>query len=370
MRQAWKSVRLRFVADINPLPPQRENLPDETEVSFLAMESIGEDGRLRLDAVRPAGEVRSAYSFFQEGDVAFAKVTPCFENGKGALMSGLVGGIGFGTTELTVLRPRPGLDPRFLHYFVTSPSFRGPAASAMTGAGGLKRVPEEFTRNTVVLLPPQTTQSAIAAYLDGETARIDALIEKKTRFIGLLREKRQALVSRVVTQGLEPNRSMKDSGVTLIGQIPDTWAVSKIKRLISSIGQGWSPECESRPAEPEEWAVLKVGCVNGGVFRPQENKALPESLQARPELSLRMGDILVSRANTRDLVGSCAVVDKDYPRLMLCDKLYRLRAVSRVAPEYLAHLIAVLGRRLRCPSNFVFQRAVPMPPWIAEQHAC
>lgn len=239
MRPAWKSVRLRFVADINPLPPQRADLPDEAEVSFLAMDSIGEDGRLRLDSVRPAGEVRSAYSFFQDGDVAFAKVTPCFENGKGALMSGLVGGVGFGTTELTVLRPRPGLDPRFLHYFVTSPTFRGPAAGAMTGAGGLKRVPDEFTRNTVVPLPPQPTQSAISAFLDRETTRIDALIEKKTRFIELLREKRQALITQAVTRGLDPNVPMKDSGVTWIGDVPTHWEVMPISLLSRKITNGY-----------------------------------------------------------------------------------------------------------------------------------
>lgn len=193
MPAGWQLVRLRHVATLNPTPS--ESLQDDDEVSFLPMEAIGEDGTLILDRLRPVGAVRAGYSYFANGDVAFAKVTPCFENGKGALMQGLVSGVGFGTTELTVLRPTPRLDARFLHYFLCSTAFRGPGAGAMTGAGGLKRVPDEFTRNTQLPLPPLLVQRRIANALDRETARIDALIEKKTRFIELLREKRQALIT-------------------------------------------------------------------------------------------------------------------------------------------------------------------------------
>ncbi|WP_191489725.1 restriction endonuclease subunit S [Pseudomonas sp. FEN] len=143
----------------------------------------------------------------------------------------------------------------------------------------------------------------------------------------------------------KPYLAYKDSGVEWLGQVPEHWEITYIKRLVSSIEQGWSPDCESRQAEKDEWAVLKVGCVNGGVFRPTENKALPSSLEPKPHLGLRKGDVLVSRANTRELVGGCVVVTQEYPRLMLCDKLYRLGSGIRVIPEFLAALITVHGRR-------------------------
>ena len=132
----------------------------------------------------------------------------------------------------------------------------------------------------------------------------------------------------------------KESGVGWLGPVPDHWEVLPIKRLLMSVEQGWSPQCENYAAEPGLWGVLKVGCVNGGRFNCDENKALPEDLEPIPELAIRRGDVLVSRANTRDLVGSVAVVERDYDNLLLCDKLYRLRAMTdRCEPSFLAHFI-------------------------------
>lgn len=195
-------------------------------------------------------------------------------------------------------------------------------------------------------IPPHATQCAIVDHLDRETARIDELISRKTRFIELLREKRQALIANAVTRGLDPNAPMKNSNIKWLGEVPAHWDVTRVKYVISSIGQGWSPECESRPVDEGEWGVLKVGCVNGGVFRPTENKALPLTLTPRPELALKKGDVLVSRANTRELVGGCVVLEQDFPLLMICDKLYRLSVDNTCTnPAFLAALIAVHGRR-------------------------
>lgn len=143
----------------------------------------------------------------------------------------------------------------------------------------------------------------------------------------------------------KPYAAYKDSGVEWLGRVPEHWQLMPLKRLVRSIEQGWSPECESWPAATGEWGVLKVGCVNGGSFRPEENKALPLSLKPRPGLAICKGDVLVSRANTRELVGSCVPVPQDYPNLLLCDKIYRLRAGELVNPEFLAALITVHGRR-------------------------
>ena len=199
----------------------------------------------------------------------------------------------------------------------------------------------------IVPVAPLDEQREIAAHLDRETVRIDALITKKTRFIELLREKRHALITHAVTKGLDPNVKMKNSGVEWLGEVPEGWSVTHVKRLVFSISQGWSPECELRPPEEGEWGVLKVGCVNGGQFRVEESKALPGSLEPRSELAVRKGDVLVSRANTRELVGSCAVVPRDFPQIMLCDKLCRLIVEPRkVLPDFLAALIAVHGRRM------------------------
>lgn len=344
----WTLKRLRFAAMLNPTKSEIAHLDRDTELSFLPMDAVGEDGSLRLDELRPVGAVETGYTFFREGDVAFAKITPCFENGKGAIMRGLVGGYGFGTTELTVLRPVPGVaSAEFLNWIICSPQFRAFGEGSMYGAGGQKRVPDDFARDFVAGFPSVPEQTAIASFLDRETGKIDALVEEQRRLIALLKEKRHAVISHAVTKGLDPNTPIKDSGVEWLGEVPAHWEVKRFKHLINSIEQGWSPQCEASPAETEnDWAVLKVGCVNGGLFNPEENKTFPPELTPIESLGISEGDLLISRANTRELVGSTAVATKAYPRLMLCDKLYRLRFQSMMMlPQFASFYLATPGAR-------------------------
>lgn len=196
-------------------------------------------------------------------------------------------------------------------------------------------------------LPPLPEQTAIASFLDRETGKIDALVDEQRQLITLLKEKRQAVISHAVTKGLDPNAEMKDSGVEWLGEVPAHWDVKRFKHLINSIEQGWSPQCEASPAETEnDWAVLKVGCVNGGLFNAEENKTLPPELTPIESLGISEGDLLISRANTRELVGSTAVATKAYPRLMLCDKLYRLRfQPMMMLPQLASFYLATPGAR-------------------------
>ncbi len=184
----------------------------------------------------------------------------------------------------------------------------------------------DVIRRLSIPVPPLEEQQAIASFLDRETAKVDALVAEQERLIALLKEKRQAVISHAVTKGLNPDAPMKDSGFDWLGSVPAGWTVSPLRYLVDSVGQGWSPQCETYAADLDsEYGVLKVGAVNGGVFDPSENKKLPPELEPPAELAIRAGDLMISRANTRELVGSAAVADSDYPRLLLCDKLYRLR---------------------------------------------
>ena len=189
--------------------------------------------------------------------------------------------------------------------------------------------------------PPMMEQYRIVAFLDQETAKIDALVAEQQRLIELLKEKRQAVISHAVTKGLDPTVPMKPSGIEWLGDIPAHWTLVRIKHLACSIEQGWSPQCEGFPVETDtEWGVLKVGCVNGGIFNPLENKALPPELEPVPSLSISAGDLLVSRANTRELVGSSAVPQRNHPNLLLCDKIYRIKLhKERVLPEFVSYYL-------------------------------
>jgi len=208
------------------------------------METIGEDGSLRIEDVRSLGEVENGYSYVRDGDVAVAKITPCFENGKGALMRGLVNGLGFGTTELIVARPNQELmTSEFLHYLFRSAFFRRLGEAQMYGAGGQKRVPDSFVRDFATPLPPLAEQMGITRFLDREVARIDALIAEQRRLIELLEEKRRVCISRAVTQGLQPGVRTKPSGVVWIGDVPAHWLIARVKNIssfLTSGPRGWS----------------------------------------------------------------------------------------------------------------------------------
>lgn len=334
--KTWPTTRLRYVAELNP-SVRADLLADQAaEVSFLPMEAIGEDGSLNLERTRPVAEVRGGYTYFEDGDVAFAKVTPCFENGKGALMRGLERGAGFGTSELTVLRPKPGTNGRYLNYVVQSDKFRQLGVGAMTGAGGLKRVPDEFTRDFETVWPKPADQERIANFLDEQTARIDALIAEKERLQATLAEWLSAELTRICF-GLD--LPLAGTGNAWVPELPVGWQLMRLKHLVRGIEQGWSPECEARLAADDEWGVLKAGAANGGVFRDQEHKALPAHLEPLPELEVRSGDVLVTRASgSADLVGSFAYVYTTRPKLMLSDKNFRLKFGPE--PKLLPELVA------------------------------
>lgn len=227
----WDVARLRFYLYANPTKSEIRDIPEGTPVSFVPMEAVGELGGMQTGETKIIEDVLNGYTYFRDGDVVVAKITPCFENGKGAIAADLVNGIGFGTTELHVLRPCANMERSYLFYLTMSHGFRNIGASYMYGAGGQKRVPDDFIRNLRHPIPSLDEQGAIAVFLDRETGRIDALIGKKARQIELLREKRAALISHVVTKGLDPNAPMKGSGIEWLGQIPAHWDIRRLKRI-------------------------------------------------------------------------------------------------------------------------------------------
>lgn len=226
----WAVKRLRFAARLNPSRGEID-LPSDALVSFVPMDAVGEGGGLALNTERPLDDIGSGYTYFANGDVVVAKITPCFENGKGALAAGLKNGIALGTTELHVVRPGIELEPRFLFYISIADHFRDIGESEMYGAGGQKRIPDTFIKDFRAALPPRSEQCEIADFLDRETARIDSLVEKKRRLLGLLKEKRLATITQAVTKGLNPNATMKDSGTDWLGQIPSHWQVKRLDRI-------------------------------------------------------------------------------------------------------------------------------------------
>ncbi|MEM7118165.1 MAG: restriction endonuclease subunit S [Chloroflexota bacterium] len=140
----WEWKELSEVSRINPRRPKIQR-DDSQQTSFVPMEDVDEiEGKFKQIRVRPFREVKTGYTYFEENDVLYAKITPSMENGKTAIASGLIDNFGFGTTEFHVLRPNRGILPEYLHYYIRRMPFRQEAKQHFRGAVGQQRVPKDF----------------------------------------------------------------------------------------------------------------------------------------------------------------------------------------------------------------------------------
>lgn len=337
------------------------------------MEAVGELGGLSLEQSKELSDLQAGYTFFRDGDVLVAKITPCFENGKGALAKGLLGGIGFGTTELHVIRPNNDLDGRFLFYVTLAHPFRALGAAEMYGAGGQKRVPETFIRDFPIALPPRLEQDAIADFLDARTSAIDAVIRQKERLIELLQEKRQAVITRAVTKGLDPTVRMKDSGIEWLGAIPTAWAVVKIGHL-GRVRNGSTPDRTNF----EYWdngtiPWLSSGKVNDYVITEADQFITERALRECPLEIMPANSVIVGMIGQGKTRGTSAITT-----IPACinQNMAAITVGDRVLPRFLLHVLTAaywplreFGRggqqdALNCQILGAFR--IPLPP-IEEQ---
>ena len=190
----WPMVAIGEVCVLNPRKSEVADNVGSTVVSFVPMSDVGEHEMFfepkdtkRLD------EVTTSYTYFKDGDVLLAKVTPCFENGKAGIARDLRNGIGFGSSEFYVLRPTGDLLSQWVFMFAATPAFRAWATPQMTGTGGLQRVPRSVVESYQIPLPPLATQQAIVAEIEAEQALVAANRELITRF----EQKIQATLARI-----------------------------------------------------------------------------------------------------------------------------------------------------------------------------
>ena len=236
----------------------------------------------------------------------------------------------------TVLKPRITASSGYYSHFFKAKPFIESLSLFVTGIREGQNIDYERLSRAELPMPSEAEQAAIVRFLDHANRKIDGFIRAKRKLIGLLNEQKQAIIHRAVTRGLNPDVPMKPSGIPWLGEIPRHWEVRKLKQCITRIEQGWSPQCDGQPATMNEWGVLKVGCVNKDQFNGGQNKKLPVNLSPDLKLEICNGDILMSRANTRELLGLAALAENPRPKLILCDKLFRFRPLSRCfIPKFL-----------------------------------
>lgn len=191
----WTNSKIKYCAIFSPLC-NTSHLTEDSIVTFTPMECIKNGYFENREAV--FATMNSSYTQYQEGDIVFAKVTPCFENGNIAIMQGLSFEFGFGSSELFVLRPK-SINTKFLFYYLQNDIFKQYACATMTGTGGLKRVSPSFVRNFPIFLPSDSEQADIAEYLDYKCKEIDLLISKKQQYLTEIENYKKSLIYEYAT---------------------------------------------------------------------------------------------------------------------------------------------------------------------------
>lgn len=336
----WVLTPIKHLALLNP---RKSDFAGDVEqlCSFVPMEKL-KTGVVQLDEERPIAEVIGGYTYFEDGDVLQAKVTPCFENKNVAIAKGLTNGIGFGSSEINVLRPYQGVNAEYLYYRVQEDSYMSFCTSSMIGAGGLKRVPTDVINNFKIAAPKLGEQTQIARFLDHETARIDALIEEQQRLIELLKEKRQAVISHAVTKGLDPTVPMKDSGVEWLGEVPAHWIISQLKFNTTEMQTGpFGSQLHAEDYVDGGIPLINPAHMVDGRIIPDFQVSVDEETWSRLRRhALKAGEIIFAR---RGELGRCAVVSKDQEGWLCGTGSLKASLNSRLSPEYAYLLVTSKG---------------------------
>lgn len=247
----WETLRIKRAAQLRN--ERRNDSPSGW--TYVGLEDVEpESGKYEPTVGASRQSEDSMVGVFRAGDVLYGKLRPYLRKAIVAEQDGVC------STEFLVLSEGRGKSP-WLHRWLLTQEVTQQIEAGCDGAK-MPRADWEHVGSIPMPLPPAAEQTAIAAALDRETARIDALIAKKTRFIELLKEKRQAFITHAVTKGLDPNVKMKDSGVEWIGEVPEHWIVSQVK-FVATIGNGSTP-ARDRPDYWEQgtYPWLTSSCVN------------------------------------------------------------------------------------------------------------
>lgn len=337
----WSIQRLRFLLQLNPSKQPAVKLDENLPVSFIPMEAVSEDGDIQTGDIKPLKDVKDGYTYFQGNDVLMAKITPCFENGKGAIAKNLSNNIGFGSTEFLVMRCGERILPKLLWYFISSHLFRSTGEVEMRGSAGQKRVPERFVKDFQIGLPSKPDQHAMVDYLDTKSALVEKIIKAKQKQIELLKENRVSLISKAVTRGLNQNVEMKDSGIEWIGVIPKNWRVKKLK-YVGAIVLGKMLQNESKREDNELKSYLRAQNIRWETVDVSDTNEMFISAYERRKYRLEKDDLLVSEGGE---VGRTCIWKNELNECYIQNSVNRVRTYRGNCPLFFLYQFVGFGAR-------------------------
>jgi len=358
--EGWVQATIGTVADLNPPKPPPDALPLDAPVTFVPMPAVDAySGTITVPTDRPFGVVRKGYTSFRDNDVIFAKITPCMENGKAAIVRNLTNGLGFGSTEFHVLRSTGAVIPEYLFYYVRQESFRQAAEANMTGSVGQKRVPVEFIKNAQLPVPPLSEQKRIVAKVEELLARVNAVRERLAKVPAILKRFRQAVLAAAcsgrltadwreknpdvepVTQLLEQIeearkiKGLKKEKVLLSesGELPPSWVKAQLSFFIESMTNGiYKP---AKFYSSDGVVCLRMYNIQDGQVIWKNLKRMNLTSQEIDKYILKTGDILINRVNSRELVGKAAIIRELKESVIFESKNIRLRLIEKdIMPKF------------------------------------
>lgn len=390
--KGWAKAGLADVCDINPRV-DKSVIENNQLVSFVPMPAVeAESGRIDVADTREFATVKQGYTPFRENDVLFAKITPCMENGKMAIVPKMVSEYGFGSTEFHVLRPLCGVDARFIYHRVSNRGFRYHAEHHMTGAVGQKRVPVSILSDHEIPLPPLNEQRRIVEKIEAMFERIDKGVENlrgakatlalyrqsllKSAFEGKLTadwraqnvdklETPKTLLARIQKERETRYKSALDDWQTAlaewraggeVGRKPSKpsrprdmtakavdmgllgWATIPLGLMIDTPAYGTSKKCDYNGGAH---GVLRIPNVGSGRIDATDLKSANFDEGEIEQYSLIEGDILTVRSNgSLSAVGKPAIISAKDVGYLFAGYLIRLRAIpGSLVPQYLAYLM-------------------------------
>lgn len=329
--EGWEITRLKYLADFEPTC-DTSYLTDESKITYTPMECVKNGGFENRSALY--GNLSHTLTPFQNGDIAMAKVTPCFENGNIAIMDNLFSGFGLGSSELFIFRPK-SISTRYFFYWLQNKAFVARACSTMTGTGGLKRISPSFIRNCPVHCPSTDEQTKISDYSDAKCSKIGDLLTSVHASIEEYKKLKQAVITQAVTKGVRGEREMKPTDFTRWSEIPFDWDLKRVKSCIASISSGLSAVTDDANSEESGKFVLRTSAVSSGFFVPTEVKPVLKSAVNRLICPVEPDTLIVSRMNTASMVGACAYVANNHPNTFLPDKLWKIKFLPSYHTKYM-----------------------------------
>jgi len=363
MKVNWQKRTLADVCQIKPPKSEARSILAETDlVSFVPMEDLGIDQKILVATqTKTLAEVAGSYTYFADGDVLLAKITPCFENGKLGIASDLTNGIGFGSSEYIVFRPNELVNKEWLYYFLSRDEFRLEGAERMTGAVGHKRVPKEFIEAYPIPVPPLPEQQRIVSILDEASAAIAKAKERAEKYLQYSHDLAESYLQTIFTK--------RSAG----------WEEKQLRDLISDIMTGpfGSMLHKSDYVSSGVPVINPQNIVNGNIIPLQSTMVSQQTRERLSKYILKEKDLVLAR---RGEMGRCAIATKEHVGWLCGTGSLVIRVKKDVNEKYLAMILgsakiksilendSIGATMSNLNQGILLQINIPFPP-LSEQHS-